>query len=114
MARTLEAVAQISVAVDEPGVEGGRVPLLRGEEGVVLFVMMMARVVTGRGPGSNAVAGLEVQWSRWWQQLRWGPLQAREAGGVSGWYTSASMAACYPQSSPDHLRKFLSHLVTVF
>lgn len=48
--------------------------------GVVLFVMMMARVVTGRGPGSNAVAGLEVQWSRWWQQLRWGPLQAREAG----------------------------------
>lgn len=48
--------------------------------GVVLFVTMMARVVTGRGPGSNAVAGLEVQWSWWWQRLRWGPLQAREAG----------------------------------
>lgn len=48
MARTLEAVAQISVAVDEPGVEGGRVPLLRGEEGVW-------RVRGGQGVGGQGV-----------------------------------------------------------
>lgn len=44
----LEAVAQISVAVDEPGVEGGRVPLLRGEEGVW-------RVRGGQGVGGQGV-----------------------------------------------------------
>lgn len=48
VARTLEAVAQISIAMDEPGVEGGRVPLLRGEEGVW-------RVRGGQGVGGQGV-----------------------------------------------------------
>jgi hypothetical protein len=48
VARTLEAMTQISVAVDEPGVEGGRVPLLRGEEGVW-------RMRGGQGVGGQGV-----------------------------------------------------------